>query len=113
MSSKMGLLLSLMFVMQAFVLAADMISLQTAYSSLDSKAVAIGYLISQQGNLNEDFIEEIEQRYQLTFTCEENCTPRFKDVVKYKVAVEFNPIIIRSETILIEIHRSTVIGYFK
>lgn len=113
MSSKMGLLLSLMFVMQIFVLAVDMISLQTAYSSLDAKAVAIGYVISQQGNLNEDFIEQIEQEYQLTFTCEENCTPRFKDVVKYKVAVEFNPLVIKNETMLIEIHRTTVIGYFK
>lgn len=112
MSYKTGLILSLVFVIMFFVFAVDLISLQSIYTDLDSKAVAIGYLISQKGSIEQSFIDSLEEEFNVTFTCEENCTPRFKDVVKYKLAIEYNPLIISKEQMIIEIHRSTVIGYY-
>lgn len=112
MSYNTGLIISLAFVIVFFVFAVDLISLQSIYTDLDSKAIAIGYLISQNGSLDQEFIADLEEKYNVTFTCEDNCTPRFKDVVKYKLGVEYTPLIIAKKQMIIEVHRSTIIGYY-
>lgn len=112
MSYKMGLLLSLTFVIQLFVFACDMISIQFIHSNLDAKAVTIGYLIAERGLIDDSFISSIESRYNITFACESNCTPRFGDVLEYKISMTYDPLIISGETMTIYIKRSTVIGYY-
>ena len=56
MSYKIGLILSMVFVAMFFLFGADLISIQSVYSSLDSKANNISYLISRSGVIDEELI---------------------------------------------------------
>ena len=59
MSYKIGLILSMVFVAMFFLFGADLISIQSVYSSLDSKANNISYLISRSGVIDEEFINYV------------------------------------------------------
>ena len=102
----------MIFVAVFLLFGVDLASLQLAYSELDSKAITIGYVISKSGYISDSLVKEIENKYEVTFTCLSNCTPKFGDVVEYKIGSSFDPIIIFKGSKVIEIRRTTVIGYY-
>ena len=112
MSSKLGLILSMVFVTLFFAMGLDMICVQVIYNDLDSKSIAISYQISQYGTINSDIKNAIENKYHVTFTCVDNCSPKFGDVVTYQIAKDYRPIIIQKEAMTISVERSAIIGYY-
>lgn len=112
MSSKIGLILSMIFVTLFFAMGLDMICIQIIYNDLDSKGIAISYQISQYGTINNEIKSSIEKTYHVKFTCITNCSPRFGDVVTYQISKDYQPIIIRSEAMSISIERNAIIGYY-
>ena len=112
MSSKLGLILSMVFVTLFFAMGLDMISVQIIYNDLDSKSVAISYQISQYGTINSELKSAFESKYNVSFICVSNCSPRFGDVVTYQIAKDYRPIIIQKELMTISVERSAVIGYY-
>lgn len=111
MSSKLGLILSMIFVTIFFAFGLDLIALQFIYSDLDAKSSAISYKISTYGTINESLKNKIESDYNVKFKCTNNCSPLFGDVVTYIISKNYRPIIIKSEAITISIKREAVIGY--
>ena len=57
----------MIFVALFFMFAGDMICLQFIYSDLDAKSVTISYLISENGVIDNAFIERIESKYEIYF----------------------------------------------
>lgn len=112
MSSKLGLILSMIFVTLFFAMGLDMICVQVIYNDLDSKSVAISYQISQYGTINNEIKSSIESKYKVRFTCIDNCSPKFGDVVTYQIAKDYRPIIIKDELMTISIERNAVIGFY-
>lgn len=112
MSSKLGLIFSLLFVFMFFALGTDLISVQYAISALDSKATAISYQIARHGNLEPTFVSAIESKYNVTFTCVDNCSPMFGDVVEYIISTEIQPMIMSAHEMTISIKRTAIIGYY-
>lgn len=82
------------------------------YSSLDSKAVSISYLISKTGNLDSDLVSYIEETYKVDFVCLSNCTPKFGDIVDYSISKTFTPLMIGEGNYLVSIKRQAIIGYY-
>lgn len=112
MSSKVGLILSMIFVVMFIALGVDVITIQYAYSDLDSKSMNISYLIAQHGTIDDSLIRSIEEKYHVTFECIGNCAPFFGDTVDYRISTQIKPIIVSLETITISVNRSTVIGFY-
>lgn len=112
MSSKIGTILSIVFVTIFFIFGLDMISIQFIYSELDAKASSISYYISKTGYLDEDVIKELSRTYQVAFTCLNNCSPAFGDVVDFLIQVKHRPIIISQYEMTLSVRRTTVIGYY-
>lgn len=113
MSSKLGLIISLAFVAMFFAFAGDMVSLQFAYTALDSISVTIGQLISEEKTINQTFINNVEQSFNVDFTLLNEEEPLFGDVVNYIIARDFKPMVISKEAITLSIKRSSIIGYYK
>ena len=63
MSYKIGLILSMIFVALFFAFGIDLITVQFVFSNLDAQSVAISYRISQHGTIDENLINEIENKY--------------------------------------------------
>lgn len=112
MSSKLGLILSMIFVTLFFAMGLDMICVQIIYNDLDSKCIAISYQISQYGTIDNQLKSSIESTYKVNFTCINNCSPKFGDVVTYQISKDYRPIIIKQETMTISVERSAVIGFY-
>ena len=111
MSSKLGLVLSMFFVVLFVAVGIDLISIQFIYNDLDAKSVAISYQISEYGTINDEIKNNIEVTYNVTFTCTNNCSPLFGDVVTYVISTNYQPVIIDKNTMTISLERNAVIGY--
>ena len=102
----------MIFVAMYFMFAGDMISLQFIYSDLDAKSVTISYLISEHGNLDDEFVEYIETKYDVDFVSADNYSPLFGDEVTYVIATHYKPLMMSKDEMVVSIKRTTVIGYF-
>ena len=112
MSYKIGLLLSMIFVALFFLFGADLISIQSVYSSLDAKANNISYLISRNGVIDDNFINYIETTFLVDFDCQENLSPTFGEQITYVISVTYSPLVISQEDMVIKIQRMTVVGFY-
>ena len=112
MSSKIGLLLSMIFVALFFLFGADLISLQSAYSTLDSKANNISYIISRNGVVDDAFINYIETTFNVDFTCEKHLNPEFGEKIIYQISTKYSPLIISHGDMTLTVERMTIVGFY-
>ena len=112
MSYKLGLVLSMTFVILFFTLGVDLITIQFAYSSLDAKSTAISYKISTHGMMDDSFITGLENQYHVDIECKSNCTPQFGDIVDYVISANIQTLIVANNNLTIRLARSAVIGFY-
>ena len=112
MSSKIGLVLSFIFVAMFFLLGVDLLTLQFALSNLDAKSINISYLINKNATIDEELISYIESTYDVDFECHNETTPVYGDTLDYTISQTINPIIISKKEMKITIKRYVIIGYY-
>ena len=112
MSSKLGAILSLIFIAFFVALSADIITIQYLYSDLDAKSTSIAYIISKYGKVTDALETTIEDRYSVDFTCLSYCNSVPGDVVDFVLSTNYQPIFISKTPITISIKRQTIIGYY-
>ena len=112
MSSKIGLLISLVFFALFFLLSMDVMSIQYHYSDLDNQSVVIGYELARLETITDEEITNLENKHHVTFTSISNRNPTFGEVVDYTLSRSYKPIIISNELMELKINRSVVIGYY-
>ena len=113
MSSKLGTILSLLFVTFVFLFGVDLVTLQYSYSDLDAKSVAVSYLVSQHGSLETAFVTYLEEKYAVTLNFGGNTSPLFGDVIEYVISKEYQPMILSSGPMTLSIKREVIIGYYQ
>ncbi|MCR5505851.1 MAG: hypothetical protein K6F07_02520 [Bacilli bacterium] len=113
MSYKISFILSMIFVSMFFFFAGDVISIQFAYSSLDSKSITISHLISKEETLSETFKKNIEEKFLVTFKVLNEEEPYFGDVVDFVISTNYKTLVISSDPITLSVQRSTVMGYYQ
>ena len=112
MSSKLGLILSMIFIVAFMLISGDMICLSAAYSQLDSTSITIGYLIAKHGNTDQEFLEQIEEKYNIKFLTISPSSPSSGEVVDFVIYQNYDPLIISNGPITLKASRSTIIGYY-
>ena len=112
MSSKLGLLISLVFFTMFFLLAIDIMCIQYHYSDLDCQRVIIGYELAHLESLTDENIASIEEKHHVVMVDISNRNPEFGDVIYYTISRSYHPLIVSNEEMVIKIERSIVIGYY-
>ena len=112
MSYKIGLLLSTIFVALFFLFGADLISIQSVYSVLDSKANNISYVISRSGVIDDQFINYIETTFQVDFECQKNLSTTFGERIVYQISTQYVPMVISHQKMTIAIKRMSIVGFY-
>ena len=112
MGSKMGFILSLLFLTQLFALLGDFMSIQIVYNNLDAFSVNAGYLISRYGKINTTVTNFVSEEAGATIVALDAEYGVVGDVFKYKISKKYSPLIIRNEEMEISVSRSIIIGYF-
>ena len=112
MSYKLGMLISMIFVIAFLLLGGDMMYMSMSYSELDSKSITIGYLIAKKGSINSTFLQEIEDQYKIKFETISPSNPNYGDVVDFVIYQNYYPLIVSKDPIALKASRTTIIGYY-
>ena len=111
MAYKVGFILSLLLVIQLFVLAGDIFSAQITYTNLDAVSITAGNIISSKGEISDELKSYVKNLTggEISAVGDEN--PMFGSIFTFKIAKEFKPMNKISGTKEISVIRSVVIGY--
>ena len=112
MASKVGFILSLLLVVELFVLAGDVFSAQIIYTNLDAVSVTAGNIISSQGEISEELKTYVRNETGGEISAVGNETPMFGSVYTFKITKEFKPMNRFTSKTEIAVVRSVVIGYY-
>ncbi len=112
MSSKISLIVSMIFLSVFLLLGGDMICLSSMYSRLESNSITIGYLIAKTGRVDTEYLTYLEQSFNISFLSITPESATSGDVVEFTIYKTYNPLIISSFNIQLTASRSTVIGYY-
>lgn len=111
MGSKIGFILSLLFVAQLFAIVGDMMSIQFIYTDLDALSITVGTIISKEGKLSEQTIDLVKEQGAKIVQIGDSSS-LIGSVFKYKISKNYDALIIDKETMEIAVTRSVVIGYY-
>ena len=112
MSSKIGTILSMLFVVMFFLFGTDLVCLQYAYSELDSKGITIAYYISKNSRIDRDFLDFLSNKYEVEVSADSRQSAEFGDVVHFTIKDTFNPLVISNGEMTITLSREAIIGYY-
>ena len=112
MAYKLGLILSMLFLVQLFVFTGDLMSIQIIYTNLDAVSVVAGNLISSRGGIDDEIVNLVYNETGGTIVAVGDETPMFGAIYEYKISREFSPWVMSSEPMEISVVRSVVIGYY-
>ena len=112
MSYKIGLILSMIFVVLFLLLGGDMLCLSASYSALDSNSISIGYLIAKSGRVDEEYLSYLEGSFHVNFLSISPSNANQGDVVEFTIYRYYDPLVISTSVIRLTASRTTVIGYY-
>ena len=112
MAYKVGFILSLLLVVELFILAGDVFSAQVIYTNLDAVSITAGDIISSKGEITEELKTYVRNQTGGEITSVGNDAPLFGSVYTFKISKEFSPMNRFTSKTEIAVVRSVVIGYY-
>ena len=112
MASKIGFILSLLLVIELFVLAGDVFTAQIIYTNLDAVSITSGNIISSKVEITDDLKNYVRNQTGGEITAVGNDAPLFGSVYTFKISKEFSPMNRFTSKTEIAVVRSVVIGYY-
>ncbi len=112
MSSKLGLILSLIFVALFFAFGVDLLAVQNGYTNLMYTANDIAYTIAKNGKLDEALILGFKKQFKVDFECVSNCAGAKGELVVFIISKDVEVALISNRPITLSIKRSAIFGYY-
>lgn len=112
MGSKMGFILSLLFVAQLFVMATDFIAIQMIYTNLDAVSVSVGYIISKKGGITQEAVDLVYQEAGAQIEQIGDTPQMIGEVFQYRIFKEYKSFTLMNRPTEIAVVRSVLIGYY-
>lgn len=102
----------MIFIVQLFVFAGDLMSMQAIYTNMDAVSVVAGNLISSRGRIDQEIVNLVYEQSGGSIEAVGNETPQFGSVYKYRISREYVPWVMSNNPMNITITRSVIIGYY-
>ena len=112
MGYKVGFLLSMLLVVELFVLAGDILSAQIIYTNLDAVSITAGNIISTKGEITQELKTYVHNETGGEITAIGDETPLFGSVYTFQISREFKPMNGFTKQSEIVVVRSVIIGYY-
>jgi len=112
MAYKVGFILSLLLVIELFVLAGDVLTAQIIYTNLDAISITAGNIISSKGDITNELRQYVKDQTGGEIEAVGDETPLFGSIYTYKITKEYKPMNRFTGTTEISVVRSVVIGYY-
>ncbi|MCR5079087.1 MAG: hypothetical protein K6B65_04125 [Bacilli bacterium] len=111
MASKLGLLLSSVFMIFVMLTVGDLMCLSTIRSGLDSLAVTVGYRLAKDGYYSPS-TETLITKYGATFKAITKSAPRVGDTYEFALSKEYKPLFMSKNTMVITVTHATIVGFY-
>ncbi len=111
MASKLGLMLSSVFIVFVLLTVGDLMCVSTIRSGLDSLAVTVGYRLAKDGYYSSDAANLIS-KYGATFTAITKSAPRVGDTYEFALSKEYTPLFMSKNTMVITVTHATIVGFY-
>lgn len=112
MGYKVGFLLSLILIVQLFILGGDMFAAQAVYTTLDAVSVTAGDIISTKGSITTEVINLVYSQTGGTIEAVGDDAPLFGSVFTFKISKVYEPLSTFLGSEEVSVVRSVVIGYY-
>ena len=112
MGYKVGFVLSLLLVVELFVLAGDILTAQIIYTNLDAVSITAGNIISTKGEITEELKTYVRNETGGEISAIGDETPLFGSVHTFQIAKSYKPMNGFTGESDIVVVRSVVIGYY-
>lgn len=114
MSYKLGLLLSIAFLMSVLLFSGDLVNVGIIKNSLNALALTVSYRIASDGAVSGE-TKSLIASYGASFRLEDGEREAFRigDTVTYYLSKEYEPFVLRKGTMELSVRRSAVIGYYQ
>jgi len=111
MASKLGTILSLLFVSLTLAILGDLGAIQIIHSDLDALALTVGYQISSNGLITESLKGFVNKDGKTTLVSLTQGPVALGGTIEFALSRVYHPLIVRKEDMAITVKRSAVIGY--
>ena len=112
MGYKVGFLLSLLLIIQLFVLAGDILAAQIIYTNLDAISITAGHIISTKGEITEELRKYVKDQTGGEISAVGDETPLFGSVYTFMIVKEYRPMNRFTKNTEVSVVRSVIIGYY-
>ena len=112
MGYKVGFILSLLLVVELFVLAGDVLTAQIIYTNLDAVSITAGNIISTKGEITEELRTYVRNETGGEISAIGDETPLFGSVYTFQISRYYRPMNGFTKQSEIVVVRSVVIGYY-
>ena len=112
MGYKLGFILSLLLVVELFILAGDLFSAQVIYTNLDAASITAGSIISSKGGITDEVRTYVINNTGGEITAVGDETPLIGSIYTFKISKIYKPMNFFTGESEISVVRSVVIGYY-
>lgn len=112
MGYKLGFILSLLLIVELFILAGDLFSAQVIYTNLDAVSITAGSIISSKGGITDEVRTFVANNTGGEIIAVGDDAPLFGSVYTFKIFKSYQPMNFFIGESEISVVRSVVIGYY-
>lgn len=112
MGYKFGFILSLLLVVELFILAGDLFSSQIIYTNLDAVSITAGNIISSKGGITDEVRNYVINNTGGEIIAVGDEAPLFGSIYTFKISKMFKPMNSFLGETEISVVRSVIIGYY-
>ena len=111
MAYKLGLMLSMVFLMAVMLLGGDIIAVSSIHSSLDARALVVSRNIGKEGCVSENTLFLV-QEHQATLEYEELHFPAVGDNLTFLLYKDYESFVLSKNPLRISVKRTAIVGYY-
>ncbi len=111
MGSKLAFLLSLFFIVGLMGMAGDLASIQAIQTSLDAASITAAKAISLRGGIDQELIATVKEECGAKIYPLDEQVSQVGDIYRFRLTKEYRPFVISTQPVIVQIERSTIIGY--
>lgn len=112
MGYKIGFILSLLLVVELFILAGDIFSSQVIYTNLDAASITAGNIISSKGGITDEVRTFVQNNTGGEIVCLGDDAPPFGSIYTFKISKIYKPMNSFIGETEVSVVRSVIIGYY-
>lgn len=111
MAYKLGLMLSMVFLMAAMLLGGDIIAVSSIHSSLDALALTVSRNIGREGYVSDSTLQIVEQ-HRANLVYEEHHAPAVGENFTFLLYKDYESFVLSKDPLRITVKRTAIVGYY-